>query len=392
MTILITGGCGYIGTHLSKLMSEYDIIIYDDLKNGTTYMNKNLIYKGCISDIKKLNFIFNKHKFDTVIHLAGLALVSESVADPQYYYSNNVLGSIELLNICVKYGIKNFIFSSSCTVYGNISQKNKLIKEESFKNPINPYGNTKLVFEYILKDYAKKYNFNYGILRYFNVCGSDPELDIGEYHKEEKRIIPILIKSCLDENKQINIYGNDFDTIDGTAIRDYTHVCDISSAHIKVLKYLNINNKSITCNIGNGQGYSIKQLINLIQEISNKKINYQIKDRRGGDSEFMVCSNEFAKTEIDWIPKYNIYDIIKTSYQWYKDKLPKLEDKINLHSYFAINENFNGDIYTGFIKDNKYDGEGTLYFCDGGIYDGNFENGNFKSGYQILECGSKIKV
>ncbi len=392
MTILITGGCGYIGTHLSKMMSKYDIVIYDDLKNGTTKMNNNLIYKGCISDESKLNFIFNKHKFDTVIHLAGLAHVSESIADPKYYYNNNVIGSLILLNVCIKYGIKNFIFSSSCTVYGNNFEKNKLVKEDSFKNPINPYGNTKLVFEYILKDYAKKYKFNYAILRYFNACGSDPELDIGEFHKEEKRIIPILIKSCLDNTKQINIYGNDFDTIDGTAVRDYTHVCDISSAHIKVLKYMNIYKKSIICNIGNGQGYSIKQLINIIEEISKKKINYQIKDRRKGDSGFMVCSNEFAIKEIDWIPKYNIYDIIKTSYMWYKDKLPKLEENLNLHSYFAIKEDFNGDIYTGYVKDNKFHGKGILYFSDGGIYDGTFENGNFINGYQILDGGTKIKV
>ncbi len=392
MTILITGGCGYIGTHLSKLMSDYDIIIYDNLKNGTTFMNSNKIYKGDIRDESKLEFIFKKYNFDTVIHLAGLAHISESIDDPKYYYDNNVIGSLILLNVCIKYNVKNFIFSSSCTVYGNNFINNKQVNEDSFTNPINPYGNTKLIFENILKDYSEKYKFNYGILRYFNACGSDPELDIGEYHKEEKRIIPNLIKSCLDENKKVNIYGNDFDTIDGFAVRDYTHVCDISSAHIKVLKYLNIFNKSITCNIGNGIGYSIKQLINIIEEISNKKIKYEIKDRKIGDAAYMVCSNEFVKKKINWKPKYDIYDIIKTSYQWYKNKLPKLKEKLDLFSYFAINEDFNGDIYTGFIKNNKYHGKGILYFSDGGIYDGNFEEGKFINGYQVLDYNKKIKI
>jgi UDP-glucose 4-epimerase len=188
------------------------------------------------------------------------------------------------------------------------------------------------MFEYILKDYASKYNFNYSILRYFNACGSDPEFEVGEYHKNEKRIIPCLIKFSLGLIDKMYIFGNDYDTIDGTAVRDYTHVCDIASAHIKTFEYMIKNNKNVICNIGTGKGHSIKEIISIIENISNKKLNIEIKERRTGDSGFMVCSNEYAKKTINWEPKYNIYDIIKTAYEWYNVHLPLIKDKIDLEN------------------------------------------------------------
>ena len=340
--ILITGGCGYIGVHLCKLMKNYNIIVYDNLEFGCSYLNKYCkTYKGDISDKTKLENLFKKYKFSTIIHLAGLAHISESNDDPQLYYNNNLIYSINLLNVAVKFNIKHFIFSSSCTVYGDYMlniNTNHIFNENDVLLPISTYGRTKMMFESVLKDYASKYNFNYSILRYFNACGSDPDFEVGEYHKNEKRIIPCLIKFSIGLIDKMYIYGNDYDTIDGTVVRDYTHVCDIASAHIKALEYMIKNNKNVICNIGTGKGHSIKELISIIENISNKKLNIEFKERRPGDSGFMVCSNEYAKKTIDWEPKYNIYDIIKTAYEWYNVHLPLINDKLNFQNYHIIED------------------------------------------------------
>ena len=343
MNILITGGCGYIGVHLSKLISvnkNYNIIIYDNLTEGTSYFNKKYkIYKGDLDNKKKLKYLFNKYKFTIVIHLAGLAHISNSFKDPKLYYYNNVISSINLLNVCIDFNIKYFIFSSSCTIYGDKLlkiNKDHIFTENDDTNPISPYGNSKLCFEYILKDYAYKYNFRYTILRYFNACGSDPSYDVGEYHKNEKRIIPTLIKACIN-NKKVYINGDNYDTIDGTCVRDYTHVCDIASAHINALNYMINNEKSIICNIGSGKGYSIKQLISKIEKYSKKKINFEVIKAREGDAAKMICTNEKAKKELYWVPKYNIDNIIETTYIWYSKKLPLIKDKLEKQYYCDIN-------------------------------------------------------
>jgi UDP-glucose 4-epimerase len=338
--ILITGGCGYIGLHLSKLMKHYNIIIYDNLKFGNSYMNKfGKVYKGDLSEENKLDFLFKKYKFKLVIHLAGLAHISESIEDPKLYYYNNLILSIKLLNIAVKYEIKYFIFSSSCTVYGNHLLKNDKqhkMKEDDFIKPINPYGNTKMMFESILIDYSNKYNFNYSILRYFNACGSDPEFEVGEYHQNEKRIIPRIIKYSLGLIDNFCIFGNDYDTKDGTAVRDYTHVMDIAKAHLCALNYMINLKKSLVCNIGSGKGYSINDLIKLVEKISEKKLEIKIKKRREGDSGYMVCSNKLAKKLLKWEPEFTIEDIIYTSYQWYSIHLPKIKDFLHLERIYNI--------------------------------------------------------
>ena len=394
--ILITGGCGYIGVHLCKLMQKYNIIVYDNLKFGTSYLNKFCkTYKGDISDRIKLERLFEKYKFSTVIHLAGLAHISESTNNPQLYYNNNLIYSKNLLEISIKFKTKYFIFSSSCTVYGDhmlINNPNHIINENDILNPISTYGRTKMMFENILKDYASKYNFNYSILRYFNACGSAPDFEVGEYHKEEKRIIPRIINFSLGKIDELCIFGDDYNTKDGSAIRDYTHVCDIAQSHINALEVLKNEKRNITCNIGSGRGYSIFELIKIVEKISNKKLNVKAKPRRKGDAAFMVCCNKKAKEELNWTPKYNIEDILKTSYEWYKNRLPKIINKIHLHSYHAIEENINGDLYSGEIKDNKLNGKGKLIFSDGGICEGIFENNKFIKGKYTLETGATMMI
>ena len=399
MNILLTGGAGYIGTHLSKLMhsnKEYNVIIYDNLSEGSSYLNKYFkIYKGDLNETNKLKLIFEKYNFITVIHLAGFAHISDSFDDPQLYYKNNLVNSINLLDICINFKIKNFIFSSSCTVYGDRLLKineDHIFNEKDNLEPISPYGNSKMCFEYILKDYAKKYGFNYSILRYFNACGSDPSYEVGEYHKDEKRIIPRLINSCIN-NKTVYIYGNKHNTPDGTCIRDYTHVCDVALSHIKALNYMIKHNKSITCNIGSGKGYSIKELITKINKISGKEIKYEIINARNGDASRMICTNENAKKILLWEPQYTIDEILSTSYEWYKNKLPLIIDKLSFQSYFAINEkNQLGDVYSGEVKENMYHGKGKLIFSDGGIFEGEFENNEFIKGKHTLDHGEVLNI
>ena len=365
-----------------------------NLKFGSSYLNKFCkIYKGDISDKIKLEKLFKKYNFSTVIHLAGLAHISESTNNPQLYYNNNLIYSKNLLDVAVKFKIKYFIFSSSCTVYGDyMLTKNPkhIINENDMLKPISVYGRTKMMFENILKDYALKYNFNYSILRYFNACGTDPDYEVGEYHKEEKRIIPRIINFSLNNIDELYVFGNDYNTKDGSAIRDYTHVCDIAQSHINALKVIKNEKKNIICNIGSGKGYSIFELINIVEKISNKKLNVQIKSRRKGDAAFMVCSNKKAKEELNWTPKYNIEDILKTSYEWYKNRLPKIISKIHLQSYHAIEENINGDLYSGEIINNKLNGKGKLILCGGGICDGIFENNKFIKGTYTLETGEIV--
>ena len=390
--ILVTGGCGYIGSHLCKQIKNYNVIVYDNMENGCSYMNKSgKVYKGDLCETEKIIYLFEKYRFKTIIHLAGLAHISDSIKNPSLYYHNNLLLSIQLLDIAVKYKIKNFIFSSSCTVYGNYMLKNSpkhIILETDPIVPINPYGCSKMMFEYILKDYSNEYKFNYSILRYFNASGSDPEFEIGEYHKEEKRLIPRLIKYSLGLIDNMHIYGNNYETHDGTPVRDYTHVCDIASSHIKALEYMIKNNKSIICNIGSGKGYSINEIILMIEKISKKKLKIEIINKREGDAAFTVCSNEYAKKMINWEPKFDIKDIIQTSYSWYSNYLPLIINKLNTQDYNVINQlNKHGNLYTGQIKNGKYNGEGELVYPDGDICKGIFRDNEFIKGKLIMKNG-----
>lgn len=247
---------------------------------------------------------------------AAFAYVGESVTNPDKYYTNNVANTLNLLNTMICCGVKKFIFSSTCAIYGN--PKYTPIDEKHQKKPINPYGKSKLMVEEILGDYAKAYDFNYISLRYFNVAGADFDAEIGESHNPETHIIPLLLETVTGKRESFTVFGNDYETNDGTCIRDYIHVMDLAEAHTKAYEWLNKNNRSEVFNLGTGKSYSVLELINTTEKITHKKINYKIGERRMGDPAVLVASNKKAKDILGFSCKYaDIETIIDSAYKWH---------------------------------------------------------------------------
>jgi UDP-glucose 4-epimerase len=285
------------------------------LKWGTYYI-------GDIGNTILLNQIFKKYKIDLVMHFAAFAYVGESNNKPSLYYKNNIVESVSLLDAMVENNCLNLIFSSSCATYGNVSMNQVPIKEDTIQNPINPYGNSKLFLEKIIRDYESAYNLKSIVFRYFNAAGSDPDLEIGEVHEPETHLIPLVIRAALSGNGEIGIYGNDYETPDGTAIRDYVHVNDIVSAHELGISYLLQNQISTSFNIGLGKGYSVKEVIEKIEEIHGKKVNKNILPRRQGDPPVLVANSDKICSKLNWSPYYkNLEDVILTAYRWEKKRI-----------------------------------------------------------------------
>jgi UDP-glucose 4-epimerase len=318
MKILVTGGAGYIGSHVVKnlLNIEYDIVIYDNLSTGykESVLGGEMIV-GDLSDKKALSKLFKMHKFDTVMHFAAYTKVSESVENPLKYYSNNTCNMINLLIECEKHNVSNFIFSSSAAVYG--MPKSGIADEQEELNPINPYGASKMMSERMLIDFSNASNLNYAILRYFNVAGADPECRIGQAAPDATLLIKVACQTAAGLYDEISIFGTDYDTPDGTCIRDYIHVEDIASAHVNSLEYLISNKKSIILNCGYGHGYSVLDILNMVKEVT--EVNFSIKEakRRLGDPPILIADNKLIKKTLNWQPNYDkLYDIIKTAWQW----------------------------------------------------------------------------
>ena len=320
--ILITGGAGYIGSHTNKffLQNNHDTVILDNLSRG----HKELIVggkfiQGDISDSKLLDEIFTKYSIDAVIHFAAFAYVGESVFEPAKYYRNNVANTINLLDAMTRHGVKNFIFSSTCATYG--IPKDIPIKEGNPQNPINPYGASKLMVERIVKDYSNAYGLKFCIFRYFNAAGADLESQIGEWHEPETHIIPIILEAALGKREHIEIFGTDYDTPDGTCIRDYVHVTDLAAAHFKAYEYLNDGGESVFLNLGTKEGVSIRELIDKAKGITGRNIKVIEGTRRPGDPPKLVGSFELANRVLSWEPKYSdLNTIISTAWNWHKKK------------------------------------------------------------------------
>lgn len=321
LKILITGGAGYIGSHFVKLLIEnhVELFIIDNLSRGhQESIPKNVIFeKADINDNQKLNSIFKKYKPESVVHFAALAYVGESVENPTKYYQNNVVGSFNLIKACSENEVENFIFSSTCSIYGN--PRKIPIAENEPSNPINPYANTKFIIETILKDFESKYGMKSVSLRYFNAAGASFDGSIGESHNPETHLIPLVMETALGKRKDIWVFGNDYNTKDGTCIRDYIHVEDLAEAHFKALRYLQIGNESTIINLGTGNGNSVLEIIEMAKRISKKKIDYVIANRRQGDPAILVASNEKAKKLLSWGPKYSIDDILTTAWNWHSN-------------------------------------------------------------------------
>ncbi|MEG8945925.1 UDP-glucose 4-epimerase GalE [Rosettibacter firmus] len=319
MKILVTGGAGYIGSHFVKFLYEnnYEPIVIDNLFRGHKEAIPTNIPLEIVDllDYEKLLTVIKKHKPEAVVHFAALAYVGESVENPQLYYLNNVVGSYNLIRAVTESDIKKFVFSSTCSIYGNpliipISEK------ESSK-PINPYANTKLIIETMLKDFDNAYGLKFVALRYFNAAGAHQDGEIGESHNPETHLIPLVLYTAMGKRDKLFVYGNDYDTQDGTCIRDYIHVMDLADAHLKALQYLNDGNDSTIINLGTGKGNSVLEIIKKSEQITGRKIPYEITGRRAGDPAILVADNKKAKEVLAWSPKYSIEEIIESAWKWH---------------------------------------------------------------------------
>jgi UDP-glucose 4-epimerase len=320
MAVLVTGGAGYIGSHtvLEFLESFEEVIIVDSLEKGhRKAVMGGKLYCGNLRDEGFLDKVFSENKIEAVVHFAAYSLVGESTVDPLKYYNNNVVGSLRLIGKMKQYGVKNIVFSSTAATYGE--PENIPIRETDNTYPTNPYGETKLAVEKALKWADKAYGLKYVSLRYFNAAGAHPSGKIGEDHNPETHLIPIVLQVASGKRDRISIFGNDYNTPDGTCIRDYIHVTDLARAHVLALKYLRNGGESNTYNLGNGQGFSVNEVINIAREVTGEKIDAVMSDRRPGDPAILVASSEKIKKELQWQPEYdNLHTIIETAWNWHK--------------------------------------------------------------------------
>jgi len=318
--ILIVGGAGYIGAHINKILNKngYETLVFDNLSYGhEEFVKWGAFENGDLGNIEDIRRIFRNYPITAVLHFAAFTYVGESVEDPQKYYRNNVCNTLNLLQVMLEFGIKRIVFSSTCATYGNPVEIP--ITENHIQNPISPYGRGKLMVENILSDYSEAYNLKYVSLRYFNAAGADPDTEIGEEHNPETHLIPLVLDAASGKRENINIFGTDYSTEDGTCIRDYIHVTDLADAHLKALKYLENGGSSDYFNLGNGSGFSVKEVIEEAKKITGKEIVAVETERRAGDPPILVGSSEKIRSVLNWEPKYSdLSVIIETAWKWHE--------------------------------------------------------------------------
>lgn len=317
--ILVVGGAGYIGSHMCKYLHEKGMrpIVLDNLIYGhRDAVQWGPFYEGDMADAALLKKIFAEHNIEAVMHFAAYCYVGESVQEPLKYYQNNISATLTLLSEMVAHGILSFIFSSTCATYGEPEQ---LPLREDFKQqPINPYGRSKLMMEQILDDLDHANGLKSVCLRYFNAAGADPDGEIGEDHDPETHLIPLVLKTALGQRDQLTIFGNDYPTEDGTCIRDYIHIVDLAQAHHLSLMHLLEGGESKKYNLGNGNGYSILEVIETAKEVTGKDITYSYADRRAGDPAALVGSAELITRELGWKPEFHsLKSILRTAWNWH---------------------------------------------------------------------------
>lgn len=321
MAILVCGGAGYIGSHINKKLYEegYETVVFDSLIYGHREAVKwGEFIQGDLADVADIEAVFQNNKIEAVFHFAAFAYVGESVEEPEKYYYNNVVNTLNLLKVMRKYGCKRIIFSSTCATYGE--PEYIPITEDMSQKPINPYGMTKLTVERIFKDYAKAYDLNFVVLRYFNAAGADPECVIGESHNPETHIIPLVLDAAGGQRPDIRVFGTDYDTPDGSCIRDYIHVADLADAHLLALHYLEKGGKSDFFNLGNEKGTSVLEIIDSVQRITGREFKVVYGDRRPGDPAKLVGSSQKAQQILGWKPQYTDIDVIvKHAWNWHEN-------------------------------------------------------------------------
>ncbi len=320
--IAVVGGAGYIGSHAVKYLIEQgeQVVVFDNLCTGHLELvhNDAEFLKGDLASLEDLHTLFTQYSITSVMHFAAFAYVGESVLNPAKYYHNNLANTMNLLDVMLQNNVKNIVFSSTCATYGNPIVLP--ITEEHPQNPINPYGRTKLMMEQLMGDYSTAYGLKYVALRYFNAAGADKDGSIGEWHEPESHLIPLILDVALGKSDSINVFGSDFDTPDGTCIRDYIHVVDLADAHYKALQFLREEQKSLQLNLANGEGYSNLEVIKMVEQVAKKTIQYQLTERRLGDPSQLIGCADKAKSIINWVPKYNLEQIIESAWVWHQKK------------------------------------------------------------------------
>ena len=327
--ILVTGGAGYIGSHcaLALLEKGEDIVIFDSLELGhkeTVETLRNVGAKGKLVDFIQgnlqnfddINSVFKKHKIDAVVHFAAYSQVGESVKNPEKYYFNNVYGSLNLFKAMLENGVKKIVFSSTAATYGEPDYTP--IDENHPQLPINPYGSSKLMIEKILDDYDKAYGLRSVRLRYFNVAGADSKTRVGEWHEPETHLIPNILKATFSGGQTFQMFGTDYDTIDGTCVRDYINIEDLADAHLLALDYLNNDGDTNYFNLGTKTGNSVKEVFSACETVTEQDIPVDIMPRREGDPATLVADNSKAQKMLGWNPKHTLTESIKTAYEWDK--------------------------------------------------------------------------
>lgn len=321
MNIMICGGAGYIGSHMAYYLAQRDhnVIVLDNLSTGHRAAVKwgELVHAD-LSDPGSLDKAFAGRKIDAVMHFAASSIVGESTRDPLSYYRNNVAGSLNLIHCMRAHSVDNIVFSSTAAIFGNPIESR--ISEEHPKSPINPYGASKLFVERILSDAAGAYGINSVSLRYFNAAGALSHQGIGESHICETHLIPNVLKSVLSPSRRLQVFGDDYPTPDGTCIRDYVHVEDLASAHALALDFMKVNPGASSFNLGNGQGFSVLEIIEAARSVTGSRIMFDVVDRRAGDPSILVATSEQARSILGWSPKWtDIGAIISSAWDWHRN-------------------------------------------------------------------------
>ncbi|MBM7616789.1 UDP-glucose 4-epimerase [Weissella uvarum] len=330
MATLVLGGAGYIGSHMVDrlLAANRDVVVVDNLLTGhRKAVPANVpFYEVDIRDKAALNEVFDQEPIDQVVHFAASSIVPESMADPLKYFDNNTGGMINLLEVMLKHDVKNIVFSSTAATYG-IPEDNPIV-ETTPQNPINPYGESKLQMEHIMRWADEAYGLKWVALRYFNVAGAKADGSIGEDHPTETHLVPIILQVALGERDKIMMYGDDYNTPDGFNVRDYVHVMDLADAHIEALDYLADGNPSNQFNLGSANGYSVKEMVEAARKATGKEIPAEVGPRRVGDPDSLVASSDKAREILGWQPQYeNVEDIIKTAWTWHQKHPHGYEDR-----------------------------------------------------------------
>ena len=323
MRVLVAGGAGFIGSHACKALAVagHEPVVYDDLSTGHAHAVRwGPLVEGDIRNSEHLDAAFKHYRPDLVMHFAARAYVGESVRDPGPYYDVNVGGTLNLLNSMMKNAVDRIVFSSSCATYG--TPERLPITEDTRQNPINPYGFTKLVAERMLVDFETAYGFRWMALRYFNAAGCDPDGDLGEQHDPETHAIPLAIQAALGGRPDFTLFGDDYDTPDGSAVRDYVHVCDLADAHVKAADYLAAGGRSAACNLGTGNGISVLEIVEAVRAATGRAVPLTRGPRRPGDPAALFASAARAREVLGWRPRFvTIVETVETAARWFERDL-----------------------------------------------------------------------